>query len=74
MARERLTLRQVSVVDDLRISLVMSSGVLGSVLKALEAKGIARRHHNSAPGYIYYTWTLTERGKRIANDIVRGRG
>ena len=36
------------------------------------ARGIARRHHNSAPGYIYYTWTLTEYGKRVANDIARG--
>ena len=59
MAEIKLTERQQQVLDDLRrINEPVGSGYDGSVLRALAKKGLVIQHHNSAPGYIYYTWTL----------------
>lgn len=54
----KLTDRQKDVLEYVRSSGPVGSGCDGSVLRALEAKGLVIRHHNSAPGYVYYTWTV----------------
>lgn len=61
----KLTPRQTSVLEYLKAAQVISSDHNGSVLRTLESKGLVGRHHNSAPGYVYYTWTLTEKGKQL---------
>ena len=61
MAEQKLTERQQRVLNDMRlIGEPVLSCYDGSVLRALEKKGLVTRHHNSAPGYIYYTWTLVK--------------
>lgn len=59
----QLTLRQRDVLAYLKAAGVVSSGHDGSVLHSLARKGLVQQHHNSVPGYVYYTWTLTEAGK-----------
>jgi hypothetical protein len=70
----RLTARQIEVLAFLdQIRAAVESGHDGSVLRALARKGLVIQHHNSAPGYVYYTWTLTEAGKQINQDIGRNQ-
>lgn len=61
---KKLTARQHEVLAFLaETGGTCESGYDGSVLRALAAKGLVTKHFNSAPGYIYYTWTLNEAGK-----------
>lgn len=71
--RAPLTVRQIVVLDELRISLVMRSGTNGAILRALERRGYVISHSFSEGQNTYYTWTLTEQGKRVASDLVRAR-
>ena len=64
----KLTERQRAVLAHLRAVGCTGSGHDGSVLRALERKGLARQSHNSAPGYVYYTWSLTEQGTKETNQ------
>lgn len=58
-----LTSRQQEVLDFLaQIGGPCESGSDGSVLRTLARKGLVTQHHNTAPGYVYYTWTLTAAG------------
>ena len=45
-----------------RTAKVVGSGYDGSILRALARKGLVTQCHNTAPGYVYYTWTLTAAG------------
>ena len=67
MVNQTLTERQKDVLEYVRSSKVVSSGSNGSVLRALAKRGLVDQHHNSAPGYVYYTWTLSEEGKKHGN-------
>jgi hypothetical protein len=53
----KLTTRQAEVLDYVRRSGPVGSGSEGSILHALARKGLVVQHFNSAPGYVYYTWT-----------------
>jgi DNA-binding PadR family transcriptional regulator len=59
----KLTTRQIEVLLSLSQFTVAGSGTDGSVLHSLARKGLVIQHHNSAPGYVYYTWTLSAAGK-----------
>jgi hypothetical protein len=63
----KLTYRQQQVLDYVKRVKVCSSGNDGSVLRALEKKGFVLRHHNNAPGYTWYTWTLANQSQ--SSDI-----
>ena len=65
----RLTERQRDVLRHLSYAGVTGSGYDGSVLHALAAKKLVMQHHNQAPGYVYYTWTLTDAGKAAAQEL-----
>jgi len=62
-----MTQRQKEVLDYVRRCKVTGTGYDGSVLWALQRKGLVRVSHNSAPGYVYYTWTLTDAGQALAD-------
>lgn len=56
----KITLRQLETLNYVKECGCVGSGADGSVLRALAAKGLVIQHFNSAPGYTYYTWTLTK--------------
>lgn len=64
-----LTSRQKDVMLYVLCAKVVGSGGDGTVLRALEHKGLVRRSHNSAPGYVYYTWSLTDAGTAVAKQL-----
>jgi hypothetical protein len=61
----KLTARQREVLAYLQWARTVRSSSDGSILRALAKKGLVMQHHNTAPGYVYYTWTLTEAGRAI---------
>ena len=62
-AQLNLTDRQIEVLSDLKLRRVIGSDRDGSILRALEKKSLVLRHHNQFPGYVAYTWTLTDVGR-----------
>ncbi len=66
-----LTTRQRATLEYLCTSQPVRTGDDGSVLAALEAKGYVTRHHFSQGQSTYYTWTLTDEGRLVAEDIAR---
>jgi hypothetical protein len=56
----KLTERQQEVLDYVRRCGPVGSGYDGSVLRVLAKKGLVNQHHNQAPGYVYYTWTVAK--------------
>jgi hypothetical protein len=63
MQQQKLTQRQADVLSYVRSAQVVGSGHDRSVLEALERKGLVLRSQNSAPGYVYFTWSLTAAGR-----------
>lgn len=59
----KITLRQLEVLNHLKECGVSGSDSEGSVLRSLESKGLVLRHHNSAPGHTFFTWTVTDLAK-----------
>ena len=64
-----MTERQKDVLSYLKTGGVATTGHDGSVLNSLAKKGLAHKHYNTAPGYVYYTCTLTATGKALAAEI-----
>jgi hypothetical protein len=64
-----LTDRQKEVLASVVSAGAVGSGADGAVLKALANKGLVIQNHNSAPGYVYYTWCATELGEAIVFDM-----
>ena len=65
-----LTLRQLEVLNHLKECGVVRSETDGSVLRALQAKGLVAQHHNNnGCGGVYYTWTLTARAEQETFQI-----
>lgn len=61
---KKLTERQQQVLAYLRSAGCITSGQDGSVLRALARKGLVVQHSNTAPGYVYYTWTAKAKGQQ----------
>lgn len=75
MGAPKLTERQRGVLGAmLRRKEPVGSENSGSVLHALHLKGLVRVHHNSAPGYTFYTWTLTDEGRAVAEQQQKSAG
>lgn len=65
----KITLRQAEVLGHLKHSKVVYTGCDGSVLESLRKKGLVLQHFNAGGGTaIYYTWTLTQEGRRLLDE------
>jgi len=67
-----LTARQREVLTHVNHFSVVSTDGDGSVLEALEAKGLVIRCHNAAPSGTYYTWVPSAKGKSLLATLAAG--
>ena len=69
MERIHLTLRQFETLEYVHRCGVADTGYDGSVLAALEKKGLVTRHtQNNGHGGVYYTWTIRQGFHFNANE------
>lgn len=64
-----LTDRQRELLEHVCRFRPVSTGDDGSVLRALEKRGLVYRSHNGCPGGFYYTWGPTKSGE-VLNDAL----
>lgn len=62
-------MRQRVVLESFTGSKVRYTDDEGSVLGALECKGVVMVHHNQGGGNAFYTWTLTDLGRTMLDRI-----
>jgi len=67
MNMKELTSRQAEVMALIRKCGAIRSGLDRAVLEALFKKGLVLQHHNQEPR-MYYTWTFSEEGRRLAKQ------